>query len=97
MVSDPLRCNKNKTKKKNGAVPKLTMSAIESNSFPISELTLSSLAIMPSKKSKIAATKINKTASINWNWKLIKIAPQPQMRLQTVKKFGMCCLNDMED
>ena len=40
---------------KAGAIPKLTKSVSESNSFPNSEVPLINLAILPSNVSKIAA------------------------------------------
>ena len=48
-----------KYKIKTGAIPKLTKSVKESNSFPNSEVPLIILAILPSKASKIEATKIS--------------------------------------
>lgn len=41
-----------------GTTPKVTMSANESKSFPIGELTPNKRAAKPSKKSKIAAIPI---------------------------------------
>ena len=49
-----------------GAIPKLTKSVNESNSFPNSEVPLISLAILPSSASKIAANKINVTARLKF-------------------------------
>ena len=40
---------------KEGRTPNVTISARESNSLPIGELTFSNLALKPSKKSKTAA------------------------------------------
>ena len=42
-----------------GARPKVIISAKLSNCFPISEFTLSNLAVNPSKKSKKDPAKIN--------------------------------------
>ena len=47
-----------------GAIPKLTKSVNESNSFPKSDVPLINLATLPSKPSKIAATIKNKTAKL---------------------------------
>ena len=47
-----------------GAIPKLTKSVKESNSFPNSEVPFINLAILPSSASRIAANKINVTAKL---------------------------------
>ena len=47
-----------------GAIPKLTKSVNESNSFPKSEVPLINLATLPSRASNIAANKINITARL---------------------------------
>ena len=56
--------NSQKYKVNTGAIPKLTKSVKESNSFPNSEVPFISLAILPSKASNIAASKINITARL---------------------------------
>ena len=53
-----------KYKTKTGAIPKLTKSVSESNSFPNSDVPLINLAILPSSASKIAAIKIKFTAKL---------------------------------
>ena len=55
---------KGKYKIKTGAIPKLTKSVKESNSFPNSDVPLINLAILPSSASSIAASKIKVTAKL---------------------------------
>ena len=57
----PYLLNSQKYKTNTGAIPKLTKSVNESNSFPNSDVPLINLAILPSKASRIAANKINVT------------------------------------
>ena len=62
--SFPYLFNSHKYKTKTGAMPKLTKSVKESNSFPNSDVPLINLAILPSNASKIAANKIKVTARL---------------------------------
>ena len=49
-----------------GAIPKLTKSVSEFNSFPNSDVPLINLATLPSNASKIAASKIKVTARLKF-------------------------------
>jgi len=51
---------------KTGAIPKLTKSVNESNSFPNSDVPLINLATLPSKASKIAANNMKITAKLKF-------------------------------
>lgn len=73
-----------------GATPKLTTSARESSSFPISEYDFSNLAENPSKKSKIMAATINHEAVKRLPFAAKIIAINPDTRLSDVMRFGIC-------
>ena len=73
-----------------GATPKVTTSASESSSFPIGDDTISSLADIPSKKSKAAPITIHRSAVSNCPWKAKDVAMHPEMRLQEVMVLGIC-------
>ena len=73
-----------------GATPKLTTSARESSSFPMSEYEFSNLAEKPSKKSKIMAATINHEAVKRLPFAAKTIAINPDARLSDVIKFGIC-------
>ena len=72
-----------------GATPKETKSANESNSLPIGEDWLSNRAANPSKKSSTAAIKIRPPDSSKSPLKLNTIPRHPQSRLPQVIKLGM--------
>lgn len=75
-----------------GAIPKLTISARESNSFPIVDETFNSLATNPSKKSKTVPNSINNGANNMPFSQLYKvyIDNMPHNKLQSVTPFGIC-------
>ena len=73
-----------------GAAPKLTASARESSSFPISEYAFSNLAEKPSRKSKIIAARISHEAVIRSLFIVNIIAIKPEARFREVMKFGIC-------
>ena len=73
-----------------GARPKVMQSASESSSLPMGELTLSSRALMPSKKSNTAPTIIMMSARLKLLLKANHVAMQPEMRLQQVMALGIC-------
>ena len=75
-----------------GATPLVTKSAIESSCFPNSPDTFSNLAANPSKKSKIMPNKINKDANANAPFNAKITAINPENRLSSVIKFGICFL-----
>lgn len=74
---------------KPGATPKVTMSASESNCFPISLLTFNFRARKPSKKSNKAPKKIKKGAISILPTKVKMIAKTPQSKLDAVNKLGI--------
>ena len=73
---------------KTGAIPKLTKSVKESNSFPNSEVPLISLAILPSRASNIAASKIKVTAKLKFPSIENFIELIPKQTPANVKIFG---------
>ena len=72
-----------------GATPNVTSSAKESSSLPIGELTPSSRALIPSKKSNTAPAMIHTSASWASPHKANKVAMQPDTRLPHVRVFGI--------
>src|SRR5690242_675818 len=70
-----------------GRTPKVTMSASESSSFPIGELTLSILAANPSRKSNTHAAATNQNVYRGVS-NTIAIPRTPHNRLQHVSAFG---------
>ena len=75
-----------------GAIPKLTTSASESSSFPISEYALRSRAEKPSKKSKIIAASISQEAVTISPSEAKSIEINPAARFREVMKFGICLI-----
>ena len=75
-----------------GATPKVTISAMLSNCFPISEVTFNNLADNPSKKSSIAPKKIKVPAKCKLFSKEKTIATNPQNKFPRVIRFGMFLL-----
>lgn len=75
-----------------GATPKVTQSASESNSLPMGEDTLRKRADMPSKKSNVAPARIHIKAILASPVKTRQVAMQPEMRLQQVSALGMFLL-----
>ena len=75
-----------------GATPEVTISASESNCFPNSLPTSSTLAANPSKKSKKIPKSINKAAICKLPRAAANTATTPQNKLRSVIKFGICFL-----
>jgi len=75
-----------------GATPKLTISASESSSFPISDLTCNRRAVIPSKKSKTIPTRIRIAAAVNSPYIARKIASVPEITFIQVIRLGICFL-----
>lgn len=75
-----------------GAIPKLTISARESNSFPIADDTFNSLATNPSKKSKTTPNSINNGANNIPSSQLYRVYIDniPHNKLQRVTPLGIC-------
>jgi hypothetical protein len=73
-----------------GAAPKLTASARESSSFPISEYAFSNLAEKPSRKSKIIAARMSHEAVTISPLTAKSIEINPAARFRQVMRFGMC-------
>ena len=78
-----------------GATPKLTTSARESSSFPISEYAFSSLAVNPSRKSKIMAASINQEAFARSPLNAKMTEMNPAARFSDVMKLGICLNIDL--
>ena len=85
--------------KKAGASENVIKSDNESSWIPILDLTLKTLAIYPSKKSKKAPSK-TKTKTSSYSFKnlksLIKMQPmakQPHIPFRIVRKFGSILIN----
>lgn len=76
-----------------GTTPKVTMSAKESKSFPIGELTPSKRAAKPSKKSSTAAIPTKATAHPKLPSNTCTMAKQPHNKLPQVIKLGMFCFS----
>ena len=75
-----------------GSTPKLTISARESSSFPISEYAFRSLAANPSQKSNPAAANMSGKAMSIRPCK-VKITPRvPEIRFIEVIVFGICLI-----
>jgi len=75
-----------------GATPKLTTSARESSSLPISEYAFRSLAESPSRKSKIIATSMSQEAFTISPLRVKTMDMNPAVRLSDVMKFGICLI-----
>ena len=75
-----------------GATPNVTISARESSSFPIGELTFNNRADIPSKKSNTAPMIIHVNDISILPLKAYAMAIQPDIRLQQVIVLGMCFL-----
>ena len=75
-----------------GATPKLTASASESSSFPISEYALRIRAEKPSRKSKIIAARISHEAVTGSPLAVKIIEINPAARFREVMKFGICLI-----
>ena len=73
-----------------GATPKLTISARESNCLPNSEYDFNSLATMPSIKSKIPAIIISHTENPGLPRNAKKMAKHPHKRFSNVMALGRC-------
>ena len=71
-----------------GTKPKDTMSAMESNSLPKSELAFSRLAANPSKKSKTNEQAIQMAIMFTFPMKMNMIAMHPQTRFRQVMILG---------
>ncbi len=75
-----------------GATPKVTQSASESNSLPMGDDTFRKRADMPSKKSNVAPTSMHIKAILASPVKTKQVAMQPEMRLLHVSALGMFLL-----
>ena len=65
------------------------MSARESSSFPMSEYDFNKRAVIPSKKSNTAASKMKAPAISNLPLNAIVMAMHPEKRLSEVIALGM--------
>ena len=73
-----------------GAIPKLTASARESSSFPMSEYAFRRRAEKPSNQSKIIAAMISHDAVTTSPLTAKTSDMKPAARLRHVMKFGIC-------
>ena len=73
-----------------GATPKLTISANESSSLPMSEYDFKARAVKPSKKSNVIAAIISHEAIARFPLMAKIIAVKPEARFRQVIVLGMC-------